>query len=56
MGKLGITNSSVIFEGFSWKKPDRKLQYSCAYHSQTDEQKELVNESLKHLLQSIVGE
>ena len=39
-----------------WKLLGTRLQFSSAYHSQTDGQTEVVNRSLGNLLRSIVGE
>lgn len=36
-----------------WKKLDTKLQFSSAYHPQTDEQTEVVNRSLGNLLRCL---
>ncbi|PKI43333.1 hypothetical protein CRG98_036313 [Punica granatum] len=39
-----------------WKMVDTQLQFSSAYHPQTNGQTEVVNRSLGNLLQSLVGE
>lgn len=39
-----------------WKKMGNKLQFSSAYHPQTDRQTKVVNHSLGNLLRCIVGE
>ena len=39
-----------------WKKLGTNLSFSSAYHSQTDGQAEVVNESLGNILRSLVYE
>eukprot|EP00253_Pinus_taeda_P018052 PITA_18052 len=39
-----------------WKKLNTQLQFSCAYHPQTDGQTEVVNRSLGNFLRSLTGE
>lgn len=55
-----LSNRDVNFIEHFWrtllKKMDAQLSYSAAYHPQTDRQTEVVNKSLRNLLQSLVGE
>jgi Integrase zinc binding domain/Integrase core domain len=39
-----------------WRKMGTKLQFSSAYHPQTNGQTEIVNQSLSNLLRSLVGD
>jgi hypothetical protein len=40
----------------SWRLSSTKLDFSSAYHPQTDGQKEVINQSMGALLRSLVGE
>ena len=58
--KSTVSNQDVKFTGHFWwtlwKKLDTKLNFSLAYHLQSDGQTEVVNRSLWNLLRSLVGE
>lgn len=55
-----ISDRDVKFIGHFWrtlwKKLDTKLNFSSAYHPQTDGKTEVVNKSLGNLLWGLVGE
>ncbi|KAJ4719144.1 Transposon Ty3-I Gag-Pol polyprotein [Melia azedarach] len=53
---IGMSNFLVIFGETLWGKFNTKLQYSSAFHPQTDIQTEVANRILGNILRCICGE
>ena len=58
--KIIVSDTDLKFTSYFWKTLlhilDTKLQFSAAFHPQTDGQIEVVNKSQRNLLRTLVGE